>query len=310
MTKSIFSALATVSLISPAVAQQVKENINTPQVLIMTEDDSFKAWIVNSAGRELRYTETENSTDYVDARISSVNVYFLEPSAFAEAMGLYRSRNYKEAHTAFAKCAALYEKFEEIPGNYSSLATFYQMECSRKLEDLATLEAEMEKFIATPLLNNQHKLQLEINKVFWDAVRTKAWERLISIGKEPEWAERKLAGSLRAQVNYCLALAYEGVKEPIRALNAYNGTFVADFAASEVLTSKSALACLRILKGHEDVVLAMKLFGTDEYSENSNGAFLLREGVALVKLWDKSLGCGAELPEEYKVFLKYDQKEG
>lgn len=309
MTKSLFSTLALLSLISP-LAAQVKENVETPQVLIMTDDDSFKAWIVNAAGRELRYTETEKSTDYVDARISAVNVYFLEPSAFSEAMGLYRSRNYKEAHAAFKACADLYQKFEEVPGNYSTLATFYQMECSRKLEDLTTLEAEMSTFIADSLLNNQHKVQLEINKVFWDAVRTKAWERLIAISEDPDWAERKLAGSQRAQLSYCVALAYEGVKKPLKALNAYNGTFVADFAASEVLTNKAALACLRILKNHEDVALAIKLFGTEEYSDNSNGAFLLREGIALVKLWDKSLGGGNKLPDEYKFFLKYDKKEG
>ena len=308
MKKSLFSALALLSLAGPATAQR-EENVETPQVLIMTDDDSFKAWIVNAAGRELRYTETENSTAYVDARIAAVNVYFLEPSAFTEAMGLYRSRNYKDAHAAFKACAELYKKFEEVPGNYSTLATFYQMECSRKLEDLKSLDEELSKFIATPLLNNQHKVQLEINKIFWDAVRTKAWSRVISISEDPDWSERKLAGSQRAQINYCTALAYEGVKQPLKALNAYNGAFVADFAASEVITSQSALACLRILKSHEDVILAMKLFGTEEYSENSNGAFLLKEGIALVKLWDKSLGGGMKLPEEYKFFLKYDKEK-
>lgn len=306
MTKSIFSALAVLTLINP-LAGQVKENTETPQVLIMTSDDSFKAWIVNAVGRDLRYTETENSTDFRDVRISSVNVYFLEPSAFTEAMALYRTRNYKEAHAAFAKCAGLYKKFEEVPGNYSTLGTFYQMECSRKLEDLATLEKEMSTFIDKPLLNQQHKTQLEINDVFWDAVRTKAWSRLISINEDPDWAERKLAGSLRAQVSYCSALAYEGEKQPMKALNAYNGTFVADLAASEVLTRKAALACLRILKSHKDVQLAMKLYGTDDYSESSTGAFLIKEGIALVKLWGKSLGGGTSLPREYKVFLKYDK---
>ncbi|MDB4382205.1 hypothetical protein N9Z40_04890, partial [Akkermansiaceae bacterium] len=124
-----------------------------------------------------------------------------------------------------------------------------------------------------------------------------------------EWEERKLAGDLRAQVSYCTGLALEGVDKPLKALNAYNGAFVADFAASEVITRKAGLACLRILKTHEDVVLAMKLFGTDDFEENSNGAFLIKEGIALIKLWDKSLGGGEPLPAEYKVFLKYDKKE-
>ena len=52
-------------------------------------------------------------------------------------------------------------------------------------------------------------------------------------------------------------------------------------------------------------MLAMKLYGSEEYDENSNGAFLIREGIALVKLWDKSLGGGEKIPAEYKIFLKY-----
>ena len=274
----------------------------------MTDDDSFGAWIVTADRRKLRYTETENSTSYEDKLISAVNVYFLEPSAFSEAMALYRSRSYKEAHAQFGMCKDLYKKFQTVPGNYSTLAAFYQMECTRKQEDLAILDAEMEVFLADQLLHRSQKIQLEINSVFWDAVRTKAWNRIVSIGQDPKWSERKLSGGQRAQVSYCMALAYEGTKQPTKALNSYNGAFVADFSASEVITRKSALSCLRILKSHEDVLLAMKLFGTEEYSENSNGAFLIREGIALVKLWDKSLGGGAKLPDEYKIFLKYDKK--
>lgn len=305
MKKFLLSALALIGTTTFGISQ-VQENTKTPRVLIMTADDSFGAWIVSSAKRKVRYTETENSTAYKDVRLGDVNIYFLEPSAFSEAMALYRSRNYQAAHAKFKACAELYQKFNAIPGNYSTLAGYYQMECSRKQEDLATLGTEMESFIADQLVHKSQKLQLQINDIFWEAVRVKAWSRLISIGEDPKWAERKLSGGHRAQVNYCLALAYEGEKQPIKALNAYNSAFISDFSASEVLTRKSALACLRILKGHEEVKLAMKLFGTDEYSKNSNGAFLLREGVALVKLWDKALGGGDPLPEDYKMFLKYN----
>lgn len=305
MKKFLLSALALISTATFGYSQ-VEENTKTPRVLIMTKDDSFGAWIVSSAKRKVRYTETENSTAYKDVRLGDVNIYFLEPSAFSEAMALFRSRNYKEAHAKFAACAELFKKFNAIPGNYSTLAGYYQMECSRKQEELTTLGTEMELFIGDQLVHQSQKLQLQINDVFWDAVRVKAWSRLVSIGEDPKWAERKLSGGQRAQLNYCLALAYEGEKQPLKALNAYNSAFISDFSASEVLTRKSALACLRILKGHEEVKLAMKLFGTDEYSKNSNGAFLLREGVALVKLWDKALGGGEPLPENYKVFLKYN----
>ena len=95
---------------------------------------------------------------------------------------------------------------------------------------------------------------------------------------------------------------------PIKALNAYNGAFVADFGASEEITKKSALNCLRILSEHEDVKLAMSLYNTEDYSDDSNGAFLIKEGTALIKLWDKTLGSGEKLPEKFNVFLKFPPK--
>ena len=296
MKTFLFSALSLVSASSFVFGQtETKE----PFALIMTEGDSFSAYIVASSKLSLRYREQKQSTTFKNVRLASTNVYFIEPAEYTQAMELFRARKYVEI------CAATYAKVDEVPGNYSTLANYFVLECHRKLGDLNALDTALESFIAGPLLHQQYHAQIEIYKVFWDAVRTSAWSRLVSIAVDPEWEEKKLAGELRAQVSYCTGLAYEGNKKPGMALNSYNGAFVADFAASEVITRKAALACLRILKNHEDVVLAMKLYGSEEYDENSNGAFLIREGIALVKLWDKSLGGGEKIPAEYKIFLKY-----
>ncbi|MGJ8697602.1 MAG: hypothetical protein ACSHYF_14890 [Verrucomicrobiaceae bacterium] len=300
---SALSLFSTVTLLSGQVASK------EPRALIMTEDDTISGFVVASSSKSLRYKETEQSTNFKDVRLSSVNVYFLEPPEFTEAMEVYRNRNYEEASEKFALCAETYKKVDEVKGNYSTLAVFYQMECARKLGNLTKLSEMMSTFIAEPLIRKEHLTQIELNNVFWEAVRTKAWARLIAIGTDPDWQDKVFSGSLRAQINYCMGMAYEGEKEPLKALNAYNGAFVADFSASEVLTRNAALACLRILKDHEAVVLGMKLYGTDDYDEASTGAFLIREGLALVKLWDKSLGGGQKMPEEYKVFLKYAPKE-
>jgi hypothetical protein len=199
MKRLFFTLIALLSMASYGFGQ-VRENVKTPRVLIMTADETFSAWIVSSSKRTVRYTETENSTAYVDKKLASINVYFLEPSLFTEAMSLFKSRAYKEAHGKFKECVELYKKFEEVPGNYSTLAGFYQMECSRKLQDLATLEAEMEDYLAEALLHKEHRIQLELNKVFWSAVKNKSWSRLVTIAEDPKWAERKLSGGHRAQV--------------------------------------------------------------------------------------------------------------
>ena len=118
-------------------------------------------------------------------------------------------------------------------------------------------------------------------------------------------AQKKWTGTQRAQIYYCRGLAFEGLEEPIKALNAFNGTFTADYTASEVLTKKAALNCLRLIKAHEETILAMKLFGTEDEDTNSTGHFLLQEAVALCELWDVALGGGQPLPAEYKELLKF-----
>ena len=302
MKNFFVSALTLVSAISLAAGQS-KES----RAYIMTDDGNFSAYIAAASNKSLRYRENTNSTAYKDLRLASITVYFLEPAEFTEAMELYRSRQYSAALEKFKACTKAYDKVDEVPGNYSTLATFYQMECHRKLGDLEAIGAVLKDFIAKPLLHEQHLLQIELYKVFWDAVRLKEWPRIAAIASDPDWKDRQLAGSLRAQIAYCTGLALEGMDQPIRALDSYNVTFVADFAASEVLTRKAALASLRIITNHEEVKLAMKLFGSDDFSKNSDGAFLLREGIALVKLWDKILGGGEALPADYRELLKYDK---
>ncbi len=295
------SSLAILLLGQAAFAQKDK----LPPLYVIKGDSAVRGYGVNATSKSIRFKEKLNALKSIDRKLSQVQVYFLQPPEFTEAMLLFQSRNYKAAREKFAVCVKAYKNFDEVPGNYSSLAHFYEMECARKMNDLEGLASMMSKFIADPILNPDHKLQLEINGVFWDAVQNKAWTRLLSVANDPKWFERKLPGSIRAQVAYCTGLCYEGTNEPIKALTAYNTAFTADFAASEIISKKAALACLRILKNHEATQLAISLFGTDDYNEQLEGAFYLKEGKAIVNLWDKTLGAGSKLPADYLMFKKY-----
>ncbi len=279
-----------------------------PPILVIRGDAAVKAFAVNATTKSIRFKEKKNSVNYIDKSLSQVSVYFKEPKEFAEALLLYKSRNYGEARAQFAACSKRYKKFDEVPGNYSTLAKFYEMECARKMNDLVALGNMMEKFIATPLLNKDHQLQLEVNGIFWEAVQNKSWERLLSVANDPKWFERKLPGGIRTQVAYCTGLSYEGTQDPVKALTAYNTAFTADFAASEIIAKKAALACFRILKNHEDTKLAISLQGSDDYNEQLPGVFFLKEGGALLTLWEKSLGGGEKVPTEYlQTFKKYSK---
>ncbi|HBE96017.1 MAG TPA: hypothetical protein DDW68_02450 [Verrucomicrobiales bacterium] len=304
MKKIVTTALVLATSLGSAFAQNEKE----PRALMFKGDDVLTGWIVAANDKVLRYKEKENSTVYRDLRLSTAKVYFLEPPEFTEAMELFKSRNYAEAKDKFEACAKIYKKVDEIKGNYSTLSTFYQMECLRKLEELAQLSPLIEGLNFELLARTEHHTQVKIYSVFWEAVRTKSWSRLDAIASDPEWRNLKVSGGLRAQMSYCQGLALEGIDKPIQALTAYNHAFVSDFAASEEITRKAALNCLRIIDNDDSVKLAKKLYNTEDHNPDSTGAFLIKEGIALIKLWDKTLGNGATLPANYKGLLKFPPK--
>lgn len=278
------------------------------RVLIVTDKDTFKGYMMDANATKFLWREDQKTLVTREQNIRTCTVYFLQAPEFTEALELYKSRNYKDAATKFAACTEAYSKLTEVKGNPSTLASFYEMECYRRLDDLETLAGLVGKFQPENLLHTDHKTQYEIYGVFWDAVRTKSWDRLDAICSDEKWRGRKLPGSLRAQIAYCHGLALEGAGKPIKALNAYNNAFVADFSASEEITRKSALSCLRIILDHEDVKTTMSLYPTEDYSDDSNGAALIKEATALLKLWDKVLGSGEAIPPKYKIFLKYPPK--
>jgi len=278
------------------------------QALIMNDENTFKGFIIASDDANILWKETENSTTRRKASLATHKVYFLQPQEFSEAMEAYKGRNYEAAQPLFKGCYEKYKSVRTIPGNYSTLAGFYEMDCARRLEDLDTLAALHSQFDPEKLLHEFHKTQFKIYGVFWDAVRTKSWARLDAVVMSEEWRNARLPGNLRTQICYCHGLALEGMNEPVRALNSYNGAFVGDFAATGELAKKAALNCMRILAEHPDVQLTMDLYNTEDYSRDSNGAFLIKEGTALLSLWDKTLGGGDKVPEKYKIFLKYPPK--
>lgn len=307
--KKTTASLTAFLLVTSAASAQNKPE-SAPEAWLIKGDKGSKVYPIDANKTTLRYKESPTAGARKDARLSSLKVLFVEPAEFAEAKLLFQNRKYAEAKSKFASAAELFKKFREVDGNYYTLAKFYEMECARELNQLSELSTLMSKFIKDPLVNKDHLTQIEINEVIWDAVRKKDWTRLINICESPEWIERKLPGSLRAQIAFALGLSYEGNNKPMKALNAYNRAFTADFAASANLARQATLACFRLLANHPDSKLARKLHGSKDYDPNSNGAFLLKEGGALTSLWEKSLGGGEKLPPEFVFFRKFAPKKG
>jgi hypothetical protein len=194
MKTILTAAFALTASLGSALAQ------DEPQVLLMTDKETYSGYMVSADKTKILWKETEASTVRRQLSLATTTVYFIEPAQFTEAMELFKSRNYKDARTKFAECSTLFEKVREVKGNFSTLAKFYEMECARKLEDLDGLAALYEKFDPENLLHEYHKMQVKIYGIFWDAVRTKSWIRLDGLVMDNEWRNTRLPGNLRAQI--------------------------------------------------------------------------------------------------------------
>jgi hypothetical protein len=276
---------------------------NAPAIIIK-EDDAEKVLIEAASATNIQFIMREGALNHQRvSRGALVGIYFYEPDLFKQAIRLYKNRDYKAAQPKFAECREAFAKIDDLQDNYSTLAGFYEIECTRKLGDLEGMTQLMDNFRPGALVREEHKNQMEIFTL-WDAVRTKSWRRIIA--DTPDMlAQNKWTGTQLAQIYYCRGLAFEGSEETSKALNAFNGTITADYTASEELTRKATVNCLTILKDHEEVQLAMKLYGSKDEDKNSTGYLLLQEGVALCELWDKALGGGKPLPAEFQTFLKF-----
>ena len=283
---------------------QAKEKYGDARAMLIYPDDAEQVWILAASSTNIEYKDTILSIDRErKARASIDSIYFFEPPSFKAALSLFKGRDYSAAREAFAKVREEYKKIDDLPGNFSTLAGFYEIESARKMMDFEGMAALLENFRPGSLVRETNKNQLEIYSA-WDAVRTKSWQRLIGMTDEM-LAQKKWTGTQRAQIYYCRGMAHEGMEQPIKALNAFNATFTADYTASEVLTKKAALNCLRLIQNHDETKLAIKLFGTEDENPNSTGSFLLQEAVAMCELWGVALGGGQPLPDEYKTFMKY-----
>lgn len=314
-----FSGSAIISLMAIASAQQAPAPAapaapaaaapaavtpqQAPALLIYEDGTSDNAFIVAATRSEIRYRPTPQAIDTTDMKLSEVQaVYLLEPKMYREAMEFYQARKYAEAKDLFVKVKEMFKPTAALDNNYSTLAGFYELECMRRLGDLDGLAKGVEVFRKDGLMREHHLKQLEIY-MFWDALRTKSWQRLVSLGEAR--LQEKLPAYQRAQVAFCVANAYEALKQSSKALNAYNTAMVADLGATEEIAEQSAIAIMRIHQASPEVQLAIKLWGTPDENKNSTGFLNLQEAASVAALYNLTLGGGKKLPSTFVPLLKF-----
>jgi tetratricopeptide (TPR) repeat protein len=313
--KTIFSLSAAACLLAlPAIAQPAPAPAPAaapaavaaqaaPALLIYDDGAVDTVFIVGATKTMIRFKPRPESIDTEDLTISSVQaIYILEPKPYRQAMELYQARKYAEAKELFAQVKVMFKPTAALDNNYATLGAFYELECMRRLGDLEGLSKALEGFRKDGLTREHHLRQLEIY-VFWDAVRTKSWERLVALGESR--LQEKLPSYQRAQVAFCVAQAYEALKQESKALNAYNTAMVSDVGATEEIAEKSAVAIMRIHQANPEVQLAIKLWGTEDENKASTGYLHLREAASVAALYELTLGGGKKLPGEFVPLLKY-----
>ncbi|MEO6474514.1 MAG: hypothetical protein ABIQ96_05295 [Luteolibacter sp.] len=283
-------------------APAVKPEFKTDGYLIEKNTPPRRIELVAATRTSIRYRIPGGSKDVLDFVLQDgASVFVSEPADFAVAMNLYQARKYGEAEAKFVTVKERFRPVEGLEDSYSTLAAFYEMECLRKKGDLDGLAAALQKFSKGPLSREYQMRQLELY-VFWDAVRTKSWDRLDALANER--SNMRLPGDQRAQIEYCHGLALEGLGRADEALISYNAAITADGGASEEITRQAALRILGIYHNDEDVKKAIKLRGKANEEVSLKARMKLGEAESVATLFEVSLGAGMPLPADFREFLK------
>jgi len=315
--QSILTILSSIYLLCVTSATAQEEPELPKGRLLYSNGSHDDVYVISYKAGVATYRTNMKSLNILQAKKPALEaIYFYEPQIFTEAMHLYRAKNYSEAKVKFAECEASFKSVNSLPDNYATLAGFYTMECSRRSGDLEALSAELEKYRKDGLTRENHHLQLEVY-TFWEAVRLKDWALIDRLAAGTSWQDRKLPSELRAQIEYCHALALdelakEGPKEDSSrwgaAINAYNRVLSVDATASIDLVLKAANSLMRIYSEDKGVQAAMKNRKDGANKTFSAGDQKLMEANTLAQYY-KQVGFHEIQPlsADYEEFLKYGQ---
>ncbi len=269
-------------------------NFKTPATLVAADGGTRAIELLSANHGTIRYRVTGGTDAIQDLLLKDgVTVFVPEPADYTAAMELLRARNYRDARKKFAAVKDKFRPIEGLEDSIATLASYYEMECLRKLGDLGGLAAALKKFSKGTLSRDYQNDQLELY-VLWDAVRSKDWDRLLTLTASR--AAERLPGEQRAQVAWCEGLALEARSQPEAALISYQTAITADAGDSEEITRQATLRVLAIY--HNDAEVRAALTGKGD----SRGKLKLAQARAVAGLFELSLGTGTPLPKEFREF--------
>ncbi len=296
-------ACAHPDVLTPAEVLALKSDltrVDSPDIIKLTATAVLHQKIGNSGGvlaaqhalekYQLDTSKRENSLPDL-AKRSPVAVQSME-----EVRQNFEARRYQEALAAIMML-----KQKPIDPSLAALASFYQLECLRKLGDFTALAEALKTFEPSMLSRRSQRQEVRLYQLC-ELARRENWQVLDA--RATSLADENLSQSQQAQTAYFHGLALEGLGRIPAAMMAYQTTLTADAAASEDIVRLATLRLLALYHEDPDVQVTLKNLGTPFAEPSSSlGARSLREAGALAAFFRLSSGGSGALPEEFEVYL-------
>ena len=260
-----------------------------------------RAYLSKVSKKAITYIDNPKDTSGSEVLKEEVQtIFFYQPKSFAKALALFNNYRFQDAYDLFTDCKMKYKPYDALDGNYSTIAGFYELECVRRLGDLARLDQLLNDFRPAPLLDENHLTQLAIYP-FWHAVHTASWERLLTLA--PQWENKKLPGTQRAQIAFCHALALEALGEREGALLKFHEALAVSDLKEQNLISKACAKIIFLITEQKEVLEYLKL-PLDTRSQSSRLYHEVLAASSVAKLWSQLSHSGSSFPSEYQPLLK------
>lgn len=278
-----------------------------PAKLIIDDTDFEDVFLVAASDTKVRFQRSEfgQSTEDMEREFIQ-SIYFIEPDEFAAAKRTFDLGDYETALKQMQAVKREYRTLNNLPGNYSSLAGFYEMECLRNLGRLTELKEARLNFDPTGLTRQYQREQIDLYRL-WEQMADESWRSLANTA--PDLALSTRVSGLRAQYGYLGGMGMMNASQPIKALNSFAIAMTADGGASKKIARESAIQSLEILLADESTTFAreQEAAGAEDYNPQSVGALRNVQAGAVITVYENSFGIGYPLPEKFEVFRKYVQ---
>ncbi|MCF6313331.1 MAG: hypothetical protein L3J39_12860 [Verrucomicrobiales bacterium] len=235
--------------------------VATKVTLLMTDGKQQNGFIQDSNAKQLLFAVNAQGKGDAINRTSVKSIRFREEAKLmARGRQAFRQSAYEAAAKIFGKVATDYAGIAALKDNFASEASFYQMECLRRLGKYEELAPILASKAGKTIASTQDKLfgeQLKLMKM-WAAYSAGKWD-MVKAGMKfyqvpqvgdakmlPAPVFKKMAKPTMIQLSFLRGKMYEQEKKLGLALEDYYRAFTITYGNQPTLAKQAMLAALAI----------------------------------------------------------------